>query len=96
MQAGRREWEMKFLGDIKILGKEEKQAKPVPAPRESGSAHKAPTPQLVEEVTPPSGSSNSHGEAGAGTEHYAAAVRYYLKGQLDKALDELIRARDAC
>ena len=90
---------MKILGDINIASKPEGDVKDQVEVHtdDDKTAQRAPAPQLVEDLaeTMTGGQVCSYEEVSAGTEHYAAAVRYYLKGELDEALDQLLQARDA-
>jgi tetratricopeptide (TPR) repeat protein len=83
---------MKIFGDLNFLDRGDEPAAP---PEES-----LPSPQLVESDSPgasPDGFDLSDELEGSepGADHYAAAVRFYLRGQLDEALAELEHARSA-
>ena len=63
---------------------------------ESNGDSRAAAPRLVEDFAEPSEPSQAAREdVSEATQHYAAAVRYYLRGQLDQALEELLKAREA-
>ena len=92
---------MKIFGDLRAAHTAEQEAAPDPPGTESRRSaanvnEQAPAPRLVEDFAEPS---NNHqpaaDEVSAATQHYASAVRFYLRGQLDQALEELLKAREA-
>ena len=83
---------MKFFGDLGFLDSSKTD------PGSSSLAAQGPElvadgPRLQDPPAPPGGASPSEGSDDS--DHYAAAVRHYLRGELDEALEDLEKARAA-
>ncbi len=89
---------MKIFGDLRAhtVEQEAVPGRPGTEARRSEANEQAPAPRLVEDFAELSNNSQpAVDEVSAGTQHYASAVRFYLRGQLDQALEELLKAREA-
>ena len=83
---------MKFFGDLGFLDTSKTDPGSA-APAGDGPELVADSPQ--QQDFPPPLTSVSPSADSSGADHYAAAVRHYLKGELDEALEDLEKAREA-
>ena len=85
---------MKFFGDLGFLDTSKGDSASSPQAGEGPELVALTREPRREEL--PSALANGSASAGSsGADHYAAAVRHYLKGELDEALEDLEKARAA-